>query len=663
MGLLFSPIAIGTLELKNRLVMPAMHLHFCPDGFVNDRLIRFYVERAKGEVGLIIVGGCGVDEFSYSGMIKINDDCYLPGLTRLATEVKRHGARIVAQLFQAGRYASSRDTGRQPVAPSPIPSKLTRETPRELTLTEIEDIIDRFAQAARRAQAAGFDGVEVIASAGYLICQFLSPVTNKRTDEFGGDLTGRMKFGLEVARRIKLATGPDYPLIYRVSGHEFMPGGNTNQEIRVFCQELEKVGVNAINVTGGWHETTVPQITMNLPRGGFVYLAQGIKEAVGIPVVACNRINDPVLAEQILIDGQADLIGIARGLIADPELPRKARQGRLREIRKCIGCNQGCLDAIFAQQSVHCLVNAQAGKEEERTLKAANQGKRVLVIGGGPAGMEAARVAALRGHQVTLWEQANVLGGQLVLAAVPPGRAEFTSLVDFLVGQLERLGVEVVLGQSADPKKVVSFRPDVVVVATGAKPLVPEWLSGNHEHVVTAWEVLSGQVPVGRRVVVIGGGAVGCETALYLAQKGTIDPAAFHFLAMNRAESWETLMLLATRGNKQVTVIEMGKALGLDIGSSTRWTVLQDLHRYHVRVLTNTRAEALTPGGVKIRRGDVVEELAADTVVLAVGAQAENALFARLQTLVPEVYLIGDAVKPRKALEAIHEGFLIGQQI
>lgn len=664
MRMLFSPTAIGSLELKNRLVMPAMHLHYCPDGEVNDRLIRFYAERAKGEVGLIVVGGCAIDEYGYQGIIRISDDRYLPGLTRLTNEIKRYGAKVAAQLFQPGRYASLKDRcGLQPVAPSPVASKLTREKPRELTVAEIEAIIELFAQGARRAKQAGFDAVEVIASAGYLISQFLSPITNQRTDQYGGDPANRMRFGLEVATRVRQEVGPDFPIIYRMSGHEFMPGGNTNEEIKVFCQQLAKVGVNAFDVTGGWHETTVPQITMNLPRGGFAYLAQGIKEAVSVPVVACNRINDPVVAEKILLDGQADLIGMARGLIADPELPRKARQGRFQDIRRCIACNQGCLDAIFSNRDVCCLVNAQAGREEETTLAPTDNPKRVLVIGGGAAGMEAARVAALRGHKVTLWEADNSLGGQLNLATVPPGRGEFRSLVEFLASQMERLGVEVVLGEAVDVDRVTAWQPDAVIVATGAKPAGADWLTGHHPQVVSAWSILGGQVPVGKRVVVIGGGAVGCETALYLAHQGTLTPEAFHFLAINRAESWETLMALATRGNKQVTVVEKDKAVGIDIGGSTRWSVVQDLHRFRVRVLTGTQAKGLTGTGVVTEHNGDIDELAADTVVLATGSQPVSNLYDQLQGRVGEVYLIGDAVKPRKALEAILEGFRIGREI
>jgi 2,4-dienoyl-CoA reductase (NADPH2) len=296
MDVLFQPVCIGSLELKNRLVMPAMHLGYCDNGLVTGRLVDFYRERALGGVGLIVVGGCAIDDHGYNTMIKISSDDYITGLTGLVEVVHSGGAAIAAQLFQPGRYSYSFNSGIQPVAPSAVPSKLTGQMPRELGLNEIYQIIDSFAAAAGRAKQAGFDAVEVIGSAGYLVAQFLSPVTNQRDDEFGGDFQRRMRFGLEVAARIKQVCGQDFPLMFRITGNEFMPGGNTNDEMAVFCRELEQAGVDAINVTGGWHETRVPQITMGVPRGGFAYLARGIKEAVDIPVMACNRINDPWLA-------------------------------------------------------------------------------------------------------------------------------------------------------------------------------------------------------------------------------------------------------------------------------------------------------------------------------------------------------------------------------
>jgi 2,4-dienoyl-CoA reductase (NADPH2) len=532
-----------------------------------------------------------------------------------------------------------------------------------LSIPEIKQIQKNYALAAARVKRAGFDAVEIIAAAGYLISQFLSPVVNRRTDEYGGEYGNRMRFGLEVAHEVRREVGPDFPIIFRVAGNEFMEGGLGNEQAQVFCRELEKTGVDMINVTGGWHETRVPQITMGLPRGGFVYLAQGIKQAVSIPVMACNRINDPLLADQILRDGQADLIGFARGLIADPELPNKALQGRLDEINRCIACNQGCFDPIFDQKPVTCLVNARAGAEGKLIIEPATRKKKVMVIGGGPAGMEAARVAAFRGHRVSLYEKADKLGGQLLLAAAPPGHEEFLTFVSYLENQMKVLKVTVHTRTEITPQYVELEKPDVVVVATGAEPLVSEIKGINRPNVVMAWDVLSGRADTGKEVVVIGGGAVGLGTAIFLARKGTIDGDTLRLLMANQAETFETLNSLLFRGVKKVTVVEMLNRLGQDLGRSTRWTIMQELRRLSVKTMTRTRAKEIADGGVIVDRAGREDLIRGDTVVVATGAKAVNALYEKLQSRTPEIHLIGDAKNPRRALEAVAEGLALGRMI
>ncbi len=658
--ILLSPVKIGQVELKNRVVMSAMHLGYCNDGFVTPKLIEFYRARAKGGVGLIVVGGCAIDEHGFGTMIKISDDRYIAGLADLVGAVHQEGGKIAAQLFQPGRYSYAFLAGIEPVAPSPVPSRLTGQKPRELTVAEIKDMVEKFAAAAARAQKAGFDAVEVIGSAGYLVSQFLSPVTNLRDDEYGGDFERRMRFGLEVAARIRETVGPDYPVMFRVGGSDFMPGGNTNKEIAEFCARLEETGVDAFNVTGGWHETKVPQITMAVPRGAYTYLARGVRQRVSVPVIASNRINDPLLAEEILKDGCADLVSMARAMIADPDLVQKTAAGRFDEIRKCIGCNQGCLDAVFTMKPVGCLVNARAGKEHEGDLQPAAKSKNVLVIGGGPAGMEAARVAAERGHKVTLWEKSGELGGQLKLAAVPPGREEFATFTEYLAGEIRRLGVKVELGKEASVENIKSFGADAVVMATGAAPLTPPVDGAQGPSVVQAWEVLAGKASTGRKVVIVGGGAVGCETALLLAQKGTIDAETFRFLALNGAEDVERLKELATRGVKEVTLVEMMKSVGADIGVSSRWIILQELRRYGVRVHTGTKVLKIMENGIWAEKEGKEKFLEADTVVLAAGSRSVAELCDRIKEELPEVYVVGDAVAPRKALDAVHQGYQVG---
>ena len=561
---LFTPIEIGPITLKNRVVMPAMHLLYTPDGEVTDQLVDFYVERADGGAGLIIVGGCPIDDASgMSAMILLTEDRFIPGLARLTGAIHDRGAKIAAQLYQAGRYAfSAMIGGKQSLSASAVRSKFTGEIPKEMTKDDIKWVVGNFAQATRRAREAGFDAVEILGSAGYLICQFLSPLTNMRTDEYGGGFDNRMRFGLEVAEAVREAAGPNMAVIIRLAGNDFMPGSNTNIETAQFAVTLEAKGIDGFNVTGGWHETRVPQIPMNLPRGGYVYLAQGIKEAVNKPVIACNRINHPDLAERILREGRADLVGVARGFIADPAWAQKAQNGRADQINVCIACNQGCFDHVFTLQPINCLVNPRAGMERERAITPASKSKNIMVVGGGPAGLTFARTAAERGHKVTLFEKADQLGGQINLAAVLPERREFLTMIRSAENMARENGVDIRLGQDVDASFIERENPDVVAIATGGRPLDAPFPGGDLPHVVQAWDVLAGNVDVGRRVVICGGGAVGCEAALLLARIGTLTPEELHFLFVHQAESAETLYERCTKGIKDVTLVEMTGRIG-----------------------------------------------------------------------------------------------------
>lgn len=662
---LFSPIKINEMEVSNRIVMTAMHLGYTPDGEVTDRLIDFYIPRAEGGAGLIIVGGCPVDEYAgMSSMICLHEDRFIPGLRRLADAVKSRGARIAAQLYQAGRYThSSFIGGRKPFSASAVRSKLTGETPRSLELQEIPVVQDKFAEAAIRARKAGFDAVEILGSAGYLISQFLSPITNKREDKYGGSFENRMRFGIEVVEKVRAAVGRGFPILVRIAGNEFMQGGNTNREARRFAVELERVGADLFNVTGGWHETRVPQLTSFVPRGGYVYLSQGIKSSVSVPVLASNRINDPSLGEAILRNGQADLVTMARGLLADPDLPKKARNGQSHLIYHCVACNQGCFDNIFRYQPATCLVNPRAGKEREFVWKSAPRPKKVLVIGGGPAGMKAACTAAERGHRVTLVEREQALGGQILLNRAIPGRGELVTVAQDLENHLVHLGVEVLRGRTADGSLIQDLAPDTVVLATGARPVLPDIPGSGGENVVQAWEVLAGKTAVGDRVVIIGGNAVGLETALYLANIGTLSPEVLHFLMVNRAETVETLEACLDTGQKKITVVEMLKRVGQDIGLSTRWTVMSEIRRLGVTLKTSMKAVAITPDGVEVETEENRDLLPADSVVLAVGSVSVNSFPDAVRALVPEMHVIGDAREPRKALDAIFEGYRVGLEI
>lgn len=662
---LFKPIRIGTLELPNRVVMTAMHLNYTPGGKVSERIMAFYEERARLGLSLAIVGGCTVDEYSGSpDMLSLKDDADMDGLKRLTEAVHNAGGRLFAQLYHAGAYAHSIFLGgKQALSPSGVFSRFTKETPKEMTRSEIVWVIENFAKAAQRAKDAGFDGVEILGSAGYLISQFLSPLTNKRNDEYGGPLENRMRFGLEVLRAVRQQVGAGFPVIYRIAGNDFVPGSNTNEEAKAFAKALDGEGVEAINVTGGWHETRVPQLLMSIPYGAFTYLARGVKEVVNVPVIACNRINDPLVAEEVLRQGAGDLVGMARAFLADPEILLKAKEGRLQEIVHCIGCAQACFDHVFMMKPVSCMLHPRSGREFEIREGKAPRPKKVWVIGGGPAGMMAASTAARRGHDVTLFEEKDKLGGQLLLAGAPSMRSDFRKAAKDLEVQLRNSGAKVRLGEKVDRGKIRRGKPEVVIVATGAKPIVPEIKGVELKNVVSAWEVLEGKATIGREVVIVGGGAVGCETALHICESGTISAETLKFLAFQRAESWEVLERLITKGWRRVTIVEMLERIGQDIGISTRWAMVQDLHRLGVKVITGAKAKEIQPDGVLVQRGEKEEKIPCDTVVLAVGSRAMDEISEKIVGIVPEVHVIGDAKNPRKALDAIWEGYEVGRTI
>jgi 2,4-dienoyl-CoA reductase (NADPH2) len=640
---IFSPVKVGALELKNRILMPAMHLNMADQGTMTDGLIDFYEERAKADPGpgLMILGGCYTERrgMGTPSMVAIDDDRYLPGLARFTDRIHKHGQPVAAQLYHAGRYAFSFLSGEQPVSCSPVPSKFNPEIPRELSAEEIVEVELNYGHAARRARDAGFDAIEVIVCGGYIVNQFLSPLVNKRTDRYNGDIDARMTFMREVIAAIREAVGDDYPFICRLSGSDFVEGSHTLEETRVVAAEMERCGVDMISVTGGWHETRVPQITMNVPRGAFVYLAEGIREAVErIPVACCNRINTPELAERILADGRADIVGMARAFLADPNMLRKARQGKPEDIRTCIACNQGCFDHVLMLAPISCTLNPRANRERETELVAAARKKKVLVAGGGPAGMEAAWVAAHRGHEVTLCEESDRLGGQGLLAGVPPGREEWGEMVRYLSRQLDNKGVRVRLGTAVTPVLVAELRPDALVVATGARQLTPPIDGIDAATVVNAWDVLTGVARTGDTVVVVGGGAVGIETATFLAEEG-----------------------------RDVTVLEMLDRCGTDIGQSSRWVILKDAAAAGVKIIESCLVSKIIDGGVVADTRGEQRTFAADSVVIAAGSRPEDGLWRMLADSGAlegmEFHKIGDCVEPRKAYDAIHEGFEVGRAI
>ncbi len=657
---LFSPIAINKLEIKNRIVYPSLGLLYTLDNKINDKYFNFYVERAKGGAGIITVGPVGFDDYGVGiAAPLLNSDEAVPSFAKLAGAIKKAGARAWVQLFHAGAYAYSMQIGgRQAIAPSSVYSKYTKETPRELTIDDIKELQKKIILAAERAMQAGFDGVEIIASAGYLITQFLSPLKNQRTDEFGGSFENRVRFPREIIEMMREKLGPDYPITIRMAGNDFVPGSNTALETQKFAQVYEKAGVDAINVTGGWHESRVPQLSMELPRGGFSYLAMNIKQAVSVPVMASNRITDPYMADQIIKDDIADFVNLGRVLIADPYWPQKALAGRTDEIRPCIACSQGCTDELFSGRPVSCIVNAAVGYESERVIKKTKKSKKIMVVGGGPGGLEAAYRAAEAGHHVELYEKRDDIGGQLWIAGTPPHKQELWEIIRYYDAMIEKFDINVFLETEVDINLIKEKKPDHVIIAEGAEPAKPPIDGIDDPRVISAWDLLENDPKIGKRVAIIGGGAVGVETAHFLAVKGTIEPEVLHFLMKYEAEPVDRLHNLILFGSKDITIFEMLPKFGSGVGRSTKWIILGNIDRYGVKKVPAAKVLSVKNGAVIYEQGGEQKRLECDTIVNAVGSRSVRKLSEKIKDTGIPFSLIGDCVRPAQINTAIHEAFL-----
>lgn len=638
MSRLFQESRIGNLLLKNRLIMAPMTTNFAsPEGLVTERLKAYYRKRAEGGIGLVIVEMACVDYpagRAFSHQLSIDDDKFIPGLRELAREVKAAGAKVALQLQHSGRQTSSRISGSQPVAPSPIPSKVKGETPRELREGEILALAGKFIEATRRAREAEFDALELHCAHGYLLCQFLSPYSNRRQDRWGGDIEGRTRFIQEIVKGIRRELGGQFPLLARISAEEWVEGGLTLRETKEIAKKMQQWGVDALHISGGNYDSALPLMTapMGYPDGCLLPLAEEVKKVVFIPVIAVGRLDDRGIAEGALAEGKADFIALGRGLIADPQLPGKWKVGREDEVLPCIRCNRGCLDEIvYEGGGIKCLVNPEVGREMEGFPREAVKPKKVLVVGGGPAGMEAAIIAARRKHQVVLLEKEGALGGQLRLASIPPYKGELIKLLSYFEGELSRRGVEVRFGVEALPELIVNLKPEALVLATGAKPLIPD-IPGVAQ-AQTAWEVLLGK-EVGERTIVIGGGQVGCEVAEFLAQKG-----------------------------KRVTILETTDKIGGGIGLSTRWLVMRRLREAQVTLLTSVQVLEIKRVGVKIKRNGQELWIDGDSIVLAMGSVSCRELAEALEGKLPELHIVGDCQTPRTAMEAIEEGYIAGCEV
>jgi 2,4-dienoyl-CoA reductase-like NADH-dependent reductase (Old Yellow Enzyme family)/thioredoxin reductase len=637
---LFEPIQINSMRLKNRLVMPAMVTNFADgQGMVTPRQIVHYGERARYGVGMITIECTSVSMTGRASDHQLGayKDDFIPGLKKLAEAIKEHGCKCVLQLHHAGRRAASKfNHGSAPVAPSPIPC-VDGEVPEELTVDQIERITEEFGDAALRAKKAGFDGVELHGGHGYLINQFLSPLSNHRTDKYGGTFENRMRFVREIISCARDKVGRDYPILIKLSVDEYLTGGLGVKDTSIIARILQDASVDAIIASAGHTGAAVqgpPRATPGAycSRACHVHLADSIKKMVNIPVAAIGRINDPILGESILREKKADLICMGRPLLADPELPLKALERRFEDIRTCIACNM--CHKTLQETNLGCAVNAALGREETYRIVPVQKPKKVFVVGGGPAGMEAARVASLRGHKVFLYEKQDQLGGQLLLAAIPPHKDEIPYLIRYLLTQLRKLRVGIEVSKEVNPETVEQLRPDAVILATGSVPLVPEIPGVVGKNVVLAGDVLTEKVELREKngaIIIIGGGIVGCETAEFLANKG-----------------------------KKVTIIEMLSEIAQVFEKRERSYLKERLAQHGVTILTGVRVERITDRGAILEDGN---EIMAETVVLAAGGKVDDMLMESLKGKVPEIYAIGDCVGPRMIMDAIREGAAVGHKI
>jgi len=647
---LFEPGRIGRLTIKNRIAMAPMGLFGLveSDGRISKRGIDYYVERAKGEVGLIITGLCfptldvefgGMERGVVGFLFRADSPQVIPRLRELAQAVHVYGAKVAVQLTAGfGRVMHPMLVPR-PVAPSVVPNvwKLSVMT-RELTTEEVETLARSFGSAAQIVKEAGVDAIELHGHEGYLMDQFMTPLWNRRTDKYGGDLTGRLRFVLEIIEGIKNKAGADFPVIFRYAIKHYIEGGRDVEESLEIARRLEKAGVDALHVDAGCYDDWYwPHPPNYQPPGCMVDMAEAVKKVVSIPVITVGRLGYPELAESVLKEGKADFVALGRPLLADPEWPLKAKEGRLDDIRPCIGDHDGCLGAAVREGAyLSCAVNPACGNERELTIRPAEKPRSVLVVGGGVAGMEAARVAALRGHQVTLCEKSDRLGGHLIPASVPEFKQDLKWLRDYYQTQLRKLSVRIELGKEVTPKLIEETKPDVVIVATGSKPIVPEIPGIEKDRVVTAIDLLLGKKEAGETVIVVGGGLVGCETALYLAGKG-----------------------------KRVTIVEMLERIIPDVFEANRQYLFKALAENGVCVLTDANLGRITDEGAVVvnKRRRYQADLKADTVVLAVGLKPENDLAKTLEGKVAEVHSIGDCHEPRKIMDAVWHAFYTARTI
>ena len=658
---LFQPLDLGHVTLPNRVLMGSMHTGLEELGDF-DRVAAYYARRAEGGVALMVTGGMAPNREGgvLPGAAGLFTDADLANHGRVTKAVHDAGGRIAMQILHAGRYAYSPEC----VAPSPVKSPISPFPPAELDEDGIEKQIADIVEAARRAQVAGYDGVEIMGSEGYFLNQFLVTHTNKRSDGWGGSYANRMRLPVEVVRRVRQAVGRDFIVIYRISMIDLVPNGSTFEEVITLAQAIENAGASILNTGIGWHEARIPTIATSVPRRAFSWVTKKLMGHVGIPVITSNRINTPEVADAVLAEGCADMVSMARPFLSDPDFVLKAREGRAREIAPCIACNQACLDHTFEMKVASCLVNPQAAHETELVYTQSDHPKRIGIVGAGPAGMSAALVAAERGHHVVLFDRAEEIGGQLNMAKMVPGKEEFHGLVRWFADMLELRGVELRLGTEVFPETLDGF--DEVIIATGVLPRDPG-IPTSGGHVVSYIDILKGRETAGDQVAVIGAGGIGFDVAEFLTttdsptedldawmeEWGVADPGAHRSgLAPEGPQP-------AASPRKVSLFQRKSERPGKRLGKTTGWIHRSSLQMKGVQMVGGVTYERIDEDGLHVTRQDgSLEVIAADTVVLCAGQVSDRSLADELEASGRTVHVIGgaDVAAELDAKRAIDQG-------